>query len=192
MNGPTRPHRRVLQTACAMFALALSACVSSGGAPSTAAPEAPVSPSANLQPTATADAATTLPPDPAIVPVSASNPSAEANEVFAKCHIGDMVLLKAVTSMGKIASAQDLEHYVPLTGREPQLSEPGPAWIVTVHDSLPQPGSTELWSDPTCVVTDQEFGWFATGPVTDTSTDKVIQPEAPAKPPDRGLPPLAP
>ena len=83
-------------------------------------------------------------------------------------------------------------HYVPLTGREPQLAEAGPAWIVTVHHDFPQPGSTELWTDPTCVVTEQDFGWYATGPVTDTATGKVIHPKVPTQPPDRVVPPLAP
>ena len=54
------------------------------------------------------------------------------------------------------------------------------------------PGSSEVWTDPTCVVTENDSGYFATGPVTNTATGKVLQPEAPAVPPDRTVPPLAP
>src|SRR3954454_9608191 len=87
--------------------------------------------------------------------VSASKPSAEALDVFTKCHIGDhdLVALARVTGMVKLASKNDVTHYVALSGREPQLAEAGPAWVVTMHIELPQPGSTEIWTDPTCVVT---------------------------------------
>src|SRR5215216_4047265 len=59
--------------------------------------------------------------------VSASRPSAEALDVFTKCHIGDhdLVALGRVTGMGKLASTKDITRYVPLTGREPQLAETG-------------------------------------------------------------------
>jgi hypothetical protein len=81
---------------------------------------------------------------------------------------------------------------VPLTGREPQLSEPGPAWIVTVHADIVQPAGNEIWTDPTCVVTGEESGWWATGPVTDTATGKVKPSTIQLQPPDRRIPPLAP
>jgi hypothetical protein len=136
----------------------------------------------------------TVEPGLEVAAVSVSNPGAEAADVFSKCHIGDtdMILFKRVTGMGRLPAASDLPHFVPLTGREPQLKETGPVWVVTVHADIPQPGSSEVWTDPTCVVTDREFGWFATGPITDTATGKVTQPEQPAQLPDRVLPTLAP
>jgi hypothetical protein len=127
-----------------------------------------------------------------IIAVSASKPGAAAQAVLGKCNIGDQIELKNVTGMGMIASPKDLPRYVPLTGREPQLVEAGPAWIVTVHAKIPQPGSSELWTDPTCVVTGEESGWFATGVVTDTATGKVTRPEAPVQQPDLSVPPLLP
>jgi hypothetical protein len=132
--------------------------------------------------------------DAGITPISASSPSAAAKVALAKCHVGDddLIPFKSVTGAGQIASAKDLGHYLPLTGREPQLGESGPAWIVTVHAELPQPGSNEVWRDPTCVVTDGDSGWFATGPITDVQTGKVTEPEAPAEQPDRRIPPLDP
>lgn len=127
-----------------------------------------------------------------IVAVSASKPGAAAQAVLDKCGIGDQIELSQVTGMGMIALPKDLAHYVPLTGREPQLAESGPAWIVTVHADSPQPGGSEVWTDPTCVVTGEESGWWATGPVTDTATGMVKQPKAPVQRPDRSIPPLAP
>jgi hypothetical protein len=102
-----------------------------------------------------------------------------------------MILLSRVSGMGLVASARNLAHYVPLTGREPQLKEVGPAWVIQIRGDVPQPGG-EVWTDPTCVVTQSEFGYFATGPVRNTATGKVVTPEPPATPPDAKLPPLAP
>lgn len=133
-----------------------------------------------------------LPIDQSILPVSAADPGQEAAKVLAKCNIGEQIPLDKVTGMGKVPSASDLGDYVPLTGREPQLKEAGPAWVVTISADLPQPGSTELWSNPTCVVTDGEAGYYATGPVTDLATGKTTFPEKPASQPELRVPPLAP
>ena len=136
---------------------------------------------------------TSQPPiDESVTAVSASRPGDEAARVLANCNIGEQIPLERVTGMGKIASAADLARYVPLTGRERQLKESGPAWVVTVDAEVPQPGSTELWINPTCVVTDGDAGYYATGPVTDLSTGKTMLPEKPASPPEFRVPPLAP
>lgn len=182
--GPRRLLLRVL--AVVTTGLLVASCTG-GIAPVNITPLPSLLPSPSLE-------RSTLPSDDGITPVSASSPSAAAKAAFAKCHVGDddLIPLTSVTGAGRIASAKDLAHYMPLTGREPQLGEPGPAWIVTVHAELPQPGSNEAWTDPTCVVTDGESGWFATGPITDVQTGKVTAPEAPAKQPDRRVPPLDP
>ena len=170
----------------------LSACTSAR-APVTTPPEQANVPLASPAVVATpTPRMTTSQAVEGIIAVSASKPSAAAQAVLGKCNIGDQIELKNVTGMGMIASPKDLPRYVPLTGREPQLVEAGPAWIVTVHANIPQPGSSELWTDPTCVVTGEESGWFATGVVTDTATGKVMSPEAPVQRPDLSVPPLLP
>ena len=155
-------------------------------APVTEGPQ----PRESIAPSMTAPIETPPPGD--VQAVSATRPTAGAEDAMAKCHIGDMIPIEKVTGMGQIAAAKDLIHYLPLTGREPQLREEGPAWIIQIQAEVPQPGSTEVWIDPTCVVTQGEFGYFATGPVRDTATGKVLTPEPPVMPPDRTLPPLAP
>ena len=173
---------RSRMSALILFALAvLSACTVA--APVVEEPTESATPS-------TTPIETPLPGD--VRAVSASNPSAGALDAMAKCHIGDMIPIAKVTGMGQIASATDLYRYIPLTGREPQLREEGPAWIIQVHAELPQPGSNEVWIDPTCVVTQDDFGYFATGPVRNAATGALFTPEAPAIPPDRKLPALAP
>jgi hypothetical protein len=127
-----------------------------------------------------------------IPPVSASKPGAAAADAMAKCHVGDgdTVSITQVTGMGQIPSAADLPRYVPLTGREPQLHDPGPAWVIQIEGDVRQKNG-EVWTNPTCVVTSTIFGYFATGP-TRLTTGNVVQPEAPRVAPDRTLPPLAP
>lgn len=170
-------------------ALILSGCTSAL-APVTAPPDASIAPSPSSAVVAPPTAATTSGAE--IVAVSASKPGAAAQAVLDKCGIGDQIELKRVTGMGMIASPEDLPHYVALTGREPQLAESGPAWVVTVHADLPQPGGNEVWTDPTCVVTGDEFGRWATGPVTDSATGKVRPSTIEVQQPDRSIPPLAP
>ena len=100
--------------------------------------------------------------------------------------------------MAKLPAASDLTHYVALTGREPLLEEPGPVWVIQIKGDVPQQGGGspspggEIWTDPICFVTSSDFGYLGTGPITNTTTGKTTQPEAPAVAPDRRLPPLAP
>jgi hypothetical protein len=102
-----------------------------------------------------------------------------------------MILIEKVAGMAQVPSAKDVVRYVPLTGREPQLKEDGPAWVIQIKGEVQQRGS-EIWIDPTCVVTAGDFGFYATGPVKNTSTGDVMTPEEPSTPPDRTLPPLVP
>ena len=178
-------------------AVSILACVSAactgalplaGGASATAS----VRPTQQVMPPQDPSTGPALTIDESITPVSASKPGDEAASVLAKCNIGEQIPLSEVTGMGKVASASALVHYVPLTGREPQVKEVGPAWVITIHADLPQPGSTELWTDPTCVVTERDAGWYATGPVTNLSTGKTMYPERPSSPPLLRVPPLAP
>jgi hypothetical protein len=128
----------------------------------------------------------------AIAPVSGSEPGPEATTVFTKCRIGEEIAVEMVSGMGKVSSASDLARYVPLTGREPQLKAAGPVWIITIRGDVPQPKIGEIWTDPTCIVTSDDFGYFATGPVRNATTGAISRPEPPAIPPDLALPSLAP
>jgi hypothetical protein len=111
--------------------------------------------------------------------------------VFGKCHIGEAIPIDEIAGMAKLPAVSDLTHYVGLTGREPQLKEPGPVWVIQIKGDVPQLNG-EIWTDPICFVSNSDFGYFATGPITNPTTGKTTQPEAPAVAPDRKLPPLAP
>ena len=175
----------VLLTAAAVIVLG---CVS-GGAPVTEPPHAGTlapTPGATLVP---------VPKDQAtagLVAISASHPFREAAGVFATCQVGgdSPVSIQMVAGMAKLPEVADLPHYVPLTGREPQLEEPGPVWVIRIVGDVTQ-RYLEIWTDPTCIVTNADFGWFATGRITDPKTGKTFEPESPALAPDRTLPPLA-
>lgn len=146
-------------------------------------------------------AASSMPPDAVppvsddVTPVSMSHPTVAAADVFEKCQIGNAdeglpITFEMVTGMGELASASEVLRYAPLTGREPLLDVKGPVWIVQVKGDVFQRGG-EIWTDPTCMVTAERFGWFATGPVT-TPTGDVVQPEPPNVEPDLALPSLQP
>jgi hypothetical protein len=178
------------------LAVALVGCVSRGAVvteppTSTTSPTNP--PVASLSPVVSPDTGA-----PALVTVSASHPSGEAADVMAKCRIGEFVPIHEVGGMAKLPAASDLTHYIPLTGREPLLREPGPIWVIQIRGDVPQQGGGspspggETWTNPICFVTNSDAGYLATGPVTNLTTGKMTQPEAPAVPPDRTLPPLAP
>lgn len=143
-----------------------------------------------MKPAATAPARS-VDPGQDLVAVSASHPSAAAADAMDKCHIGDMIAIEKVAGMAELPSAADLLRYAPLTGREPQLKEAGPVWVIQIKGDVRQMGN-EIWTDPICVVTGSDHGYFATGPVTNTQTGKTDEPLAPALAPDRTLPSLAP
>jgi hypothetical protein len=118
----------------------------------TLAPVTTTKPDANATPAPTHIVSATLPVGSDIVGVSLSKPTADSKAVFAACHIGDLdqVPIAKVTGVGEIASMKDILHYVPLTGREPQIKAPGPVWIVTVHYDMFQPGAATRrgWTQP--------------------------------------------
>jgi hypothetical protein len=174
--------------ALTVLTTALVGCVSMGAVvteppTSTTSPTNP--PVASFAPVATPAVGA-----PSPVAVSASHPSAEAAAVFATCRIGEFIPINEVAGMAKLPTAGDLTHYIPLTGREPLLKEPGPLWVIQIKGDVPQ--RLEIWTDPICFVTNSDFGYMGTGPITNPTTGKTTQPEAPAVAPDRSLPPLAP
>jgi hypothetical protein len=111
---------------------------------------------------------------------------------LAKCHVPDQFAIELVSGMGRIENPRDLPHFIPLTGRESQLSQHGPAWIIQLAADVPQPGGGGVWTNPTCVVTADEAGFLATGPIRDGRTGIVATPEPPTNAPDRVVPPLLP
>jgi len=129
--------------------------------------------------------------DSSVAPISISHPAPGAARALAACHVGDQFSTAQVVGAGEIAPAGDVWHYVPLTGREPILATAGPAWVIQLRAAVPQPGGGGVWTDPTCIVTNEDAGFLATGPVTDDG-GTVHQPPAPTRLPDRRLPPLAP
>lgn len=109
---------------------------------------------------------------------------------MAKCHIGDQYSIDQIAGMGQVPSTKDLFHYVPLTGREPELAADDPAWVIQFHGDIPM--RSGVWTDPVCIVTPLSFGYYATGPSTDYNSGKTQTPEPPPVSPDRSLPPLVP
>lgn len=179
-----------------VFAVALVGCVSAGTVV-TEPPHSTTSPT-NWPVASLALVATPESGAPALAAVSASHPDAEAAAVFATCRIGEFIPFNEVAGMAKLTAASDLPHYVALTGREPLPVEPGPVWVIQIKGDVPQQGGGspapggEIWTNPICFVTNSDFGYLGTGPITNTTTGKKTQPEAPAVAPDRTLPPLAP
>jgi hypothetical protein len=174
--------------ALSILAAALVGCVSAG-AVVTEPPNSATSPT-NPPVASFAPVATPAGGAPSLVAVSASHPSAEAAAVFATCRIGEWIPIREVAGMAKLPAASDLTHYVPLTGRGPELKEPGPLWVIQINGDLTM--RSEIWTDPIYFVTNSDFGYLGTGRITNTATGKTPQPEAPAVAPDRSLPPLAP
>jgi hypothetical protein len=175
--------------ALSIMTIALAGCVSAGAVvtePPNATRSTTNPPAASIAPVATPESG-----PPSLAAVSASHPSAEAADVFSKCHIGDAIPIDEVAGMAKLPAVGDLTHYVGLTGREPQLKEPGPVWVIQIKGDVPQMNG-EIWTNPICFVSNSDFGYFATGPITNPATGTTTQPEPPAVTPDRRLPALAP
>ena len=159
----------------------LAACTAGSGAVVSTAPEPTAESSMAVAPTL---------PSGDVAAVSISKPSEGATDALAKCQVGDQVSVEPVAGMGQVPSTKDLFLYVPLTGREPEFKIEGPAWVIQFRGDIPM--RTGPWTDPTCIVTADYFGFYATGPTRDYGSDKVVMPERPAIPPDRSLPPLLP
>ena len=187
-------------TLMALGALVIGACSSQVGLPvvepSPSGPDR--TPLATIPPPITADPAA---PAPSIAPVSATKPSADAAAALAQCQIGKegIYSIEQVAGMGKIARPADVLRYVPLTGKEPILrTTSGPVWVIQFRGDIPQfypNGVVETWTDPICVVTPEDAGFLAVGPVKNESTGESwpgVTPPPGKAPPDLTLPPLAP
>jgi len=182
---------RVATICLTLLAAATVGCEASGAVVTEPPSGQPVTTSS-----ATPPASASLAVQPSLNPgrltaISASAPSKEAAAAFSACHIGDQVPMAKVVGMAQLASASELPHYVALSGREPQLKALGPVWVIQIRGDVFEPGG-EVWTDPTCVVTTTDAGYFATGLITRPTTGETFKPQPPASPPDAVLPPLAP
>ena len=122
--------------------------------------------------------------------VTITNPDASVQAVFEKCQIDFGVPKSEIVGMGMIGEPTDLPRFVALTGREPQLSDQGPTWVIQIHGEMRTPAG-ELWTDPTCVVTANDSGWYATGPVMNVADRTITTPLPATRSPDLGLPALS-
>ena len=178
--GGTRGARRA---PLLLFAVVVVACSQAAHVVDTTRP-----------PTSSASGApdTSSPMPTGVVGVSASHPSADAAAAMEACQVGQLIPLTQVVGMARLASARDVPRYVPLTGREPEIQTDAPAWVIQVSGDVSAVRNGEVWKDPTCVVIDDQSGFYATGRVTNVASGKVSAPGPPAIPPDSKLPPLLP
>lgn len=114
-------------------------------------------PAPSASPAPTADPVDALPLDPAVKPVSISNANADEQRAMDMC-ISFSFTTDDVVGMGKIPHARDAYKYVPLTGREPDLKNDLPVWIVAFKGILRMPRGGELAIDPICLLTELEPG----------------------------------
>ena len=172
-------------------ALALCGC---GPLPAPSSPPSPRGTPPAVSSTATVLVAPSgspgLPVDPSIAAVSISSHPADAEAAFVACNLRQ-VGLDHVAGMGLIPSASDMVKYAPLSGREPELRLPGPAWVVQLRGEIPMLLSGETWIDPICFASGAVSGYFAVGGAKDSS-GAFHAPLAPATPPVYSLPPLDP
>ena len=173
--------------AASLMAMGIVGACASGPSPSSPAR------SSVAVPTGSAPSRATTIAVGVIAVVSRSDPSSEARDVLARCHIGEgePIPLAKVTAMAQLADGSELAHFVPLTGREPELAEPDPVWVVQVDAEVWERGG-EVWIDPTCIATARGSGYYATGPVRNVATGREFAPPTPPMPPDRTLPELQP
>jgi hypothetical protein len=130
-----------------------------------------------------------MPVDMSITAVSASHPSPNAKSVLKGCRAYDLGL-DHVAGMGELARGTDAPRFG-LSVLAPQLQTSSPVWVIQFRGEVPQLMAGQSWIDPTCAVIDGEPGFYATGPVRDLASGKIIR----GYWPERGvaaLPPLSP
>ena len=168
-----------------------AACVTVGADPSGSPLESPNPASASSltpgddMPLATL---TIAPVDPAIAPVSRSDPGSEAREALEKCGVRDAKGLDAVAGMGLVPKARDAVKYTRLFGTEPEINVDAPAWVIQMSGRVDW--GTEWANNPVCVVIAGEQYFFITEAYGEGST--ITVPKRIAPDPEVSLPSLAP
>ena len=100
-----------------------------------------------------------------------------------------------VERMGLISTANSAPTYVRVTMEAPQLATMAsfPAWVVQFRGERPDAKVGQSWIDATCIVIDGEPVFYATGPVRDLSSGKILRGYYPVNiPPEKALPLLGP
>lgn len=173
---------RIVRTVVAMLGLAVvvSSCYAPGGA------EAPGS-SAGSDPAGLAvPDLPEVPVDIALSAVSRSNPSVAAKAALDLCvRPGEMSL---VVGMALLPSARDVGKYMLSSGRDPELQDDTPVWLVQLKGEVTYRSGTVF--HPTCMVKDGDRSIYAAyGGRQDGTT---WYPPDDFVPPVLALPPLAP
>lgn len=156
------------------------------GAPATRGPtraSPDVQAAASDAPGGVAQQPPAAPVDTTLTPVSRSNPGPEAQAAIDACNLDPT----RISGMAKLGDAAELPQYVRLTGKEPELREHKPVWVITYSGRFT---IRTIWAeDPTCVVLDGEPILFLTG---DYGRGDSVQHPLPVHDPPFSLPPLAP
>jgi hypothetical protein len=127
-----------------------------------------------------------LPVDPALTPVSRSNPGPEAKAALELCVRPDELAL--VVGMALLPSAREVGRYMLSNGKEPELQDDAPVWLVQLEGPVTYRFGTVF--HPTCMVKKGEPTLFmAYGGSQDGAT---WTPPVDFTPATRALPPLAP
>jgi hypothetical protein len=134
------------------------------------------------------------PIDPAIEPVSRTEPGAGAAAALKACGIGRLPRLDQIAGMGLVPRARDVPRYARMFGTEPELRTDAPAWVIQLAGRIDY---RVYWADnPVCVVIDGRSWIFAPeaygGPNAETGEDAVNPNPSNAPDPPFRLPPLAP
>jgi hypothetical protein len=98
--------------------------------------------------------------------------------------------LDHVAGMGELARGTDAPRFG-LSVLAPQLQTSSPVWVIQFRGEVPQLMAGQSWIDPMCAVIDGEPAFYATGPVRDLASGKIVR----GYWPERGvasLPPLSP
>jgi hypothetical protein len=145
---------------------------------------------------ACSDVKVSRPVDPAIEPVSRSNPTRAARVALERCNVETHGGLDKVAGMGLIPDAHRARDYAPLSGLEPELKTGAPAWMIQFSGEIPQFFGGEVWIDPICVLVVRadgtlDGGMYGTGPVRHPG-GSLSTPEPLSDPPQFSLPSLAP
>ena len=152
----------------------------------------PVSPGAgpSAEPTVLSEIAAPelpdVPVDGALMPVSRSKPSPDAKAVLDLClRPGEISL---VVGMARLASARDVGKYMLTGGKEPELNDDSPVWLVQLRGKVVYRSWTNF--NPVCMVKDGQV--FNYAPYGGVSGGKTWYPPEDFVQPTLALPPLAP
>lgn len=131
------------------------------------------------------------PVDANLAAVSRSKPEADAQAALDACNV-TKDRLDTIAGMARVEKARDVQRYVVLTGREPNLKSDSPTWVIQFRGEIYMPREAQTWIAPICVMVEGgDSGYFATGDVI-MLDGKRVSPEPGPVSPSLALPSLAP